>query len=91
MGYLRRISNYPERMMRYMETTSNYLEMISNSTNMMSMVDPITIDVETPRIDSECSLEKEFIKLIHMNLSMILYLTINQVYSYHGFVHGPLT
>ena len=91
MGYLRRTSHYLRRMMRYMETTSNYPERISNSTNMMSMADPITIDVETPRIYSECSLEKEFIKLIFMNLSIILYLTINQVYSNHGFVHGPMT
>ena len=34
---------------------------------MMSMVDPVAIDVETLRIDSGCSLEKEFTKLIDMN------------------------
>ena len=34
---------------------------------MMSMTDTIAIDVETLRIDSECSLEKEFAKLICMN------------------------
>ena len=49
--------------------TSNYLERIvlSNTTHTMSMVDPIAINVETLRIDNRCSLEKEFIKLIHMN------------------------
>ena len=35
-------------------------------TCMMSMVDPVAIDVETLRIDSGCSLEKEFIELICM-------------------------
>ena len=34
---------------------------------MMSMADPIAIGVETLRIDSGCSLEKEFIELIRMN------------------------
>ena len=34
---------------------------------MMSMVDPMAIGVETPRIDSGCSLEKEFTELIRMN------------------------
>ena len=33
---------------------------LSNPTHMMSMADPIAISVETRRIDSECSLEKEF-------------------------------
>ena len=55
VGYLRRTSNYPERIA------------LSNPTHMMSMVDPIAIGVETLRIDSGCSLEKEFTKLIHMN------------------------
>ena len=31
---------------------------------MMSMVDPIAIGVDTLRIDSGCSLEKEFTELI---------------------------
>ena len=54
MGYLR---------------TSNYLERIalSNPTNMMSVIGHIASSVETLRIDSVCSLEKEFIELIHMN------------------------
>ena len=49
--------------------TSNYPERItlSSPTHMMSMADPITIGVETLRIDSGCSLEKEFIELIRMN------------------------
>ena len=58
---------------------------------MMSMADPIAIGVKTLRIESVCSLEKEFIELIRMNLSIVLYLTINQVDSCHGFVCGPLT
>ena len=40
---------------------------------------------------SGCSLEKEFTKLICMNPSVILYLTVNQVYSCHGCLCGPLT
>ena len=56
--------------MRYSRRTSNCLERISLSypTHMMSIVDHITIGVETLRIDSGCSLEKEFTELIHMNL-----------------------
>ena len=56
MGYLRRTSNYLERIS------------LSNPTHMISMDDPIAIGVETRRIDSGCSLEKEFIELIRMNL-----------------------
>ena len=55
MGYLRRTSNYSERIA------------LSNLTHMMSMADPIANSVETLRIDSWCSLEKEFIELIQMN------------------------
>ena len=55
MGYSIRTSNYPERIS------------LSNPTHMMSMTDPIAIGVETLRIDSGCSLEKEFTKLIRMN------------------------
>ena len=40
---------------------------LSDSTLMMSMVDPIAIDVETLKIDSGCSLEKEFTEIIRMN------------------------
>ena len=57
----------------------------------MSMVDRVTIGVETLRIDNGCSLEKEFTKLIYMNPLMVIYLTINQVDSWHGYVCGPLT
>ena len=55
--------------MGYSRRTSNYLERItlSNPTHMMSMTDPIVIGVVTLRIDSGCSLEKEFTKLIRMN------------------------
>ena len=52
MGYSRRTSNYPERIT------------LSNTTHIMSIVDPIVIGVETLRIDSGCSLEKEFTELI---------------------------
>ena len=43
----------------------------------MSMDNPITIGVQTLRIDNKCSLEKEFTELIYMNPLMILYLTVN--------------
>ena len=79
MGYSRRTSNYPERIT------------LSNPSHMMSMTDPIAIDVETLRIDSGCSLEKEFTELIYMNSGMVLYQTVNQVDSCHGCVCGPLT
>ena len=46
MGYLIRTSNYSERIT------------LSNPSHMMSIADPITIGVETLRIDSGCSLEK---------------------------------
>ena len=55
MGYSRRTLNYPERIT------------LSNLTHMMSMADPIAISAETLRIDSGCSLEKEFTELIRMN------------------------
>ena len=55
MGYSRRTSNYPERIA------------LSNPNYMMSMADPIAIGVETLRIDSGCSLEKESTELIRMN------------------------
>ena len=55
MGYLRGISNYLERIILY------------DPTHMMSITDPITIGLETVRIDSGCSLEKEFTRLIRMN------------------------
>ena len=50
---------------------------LSNLTHMMNVANLVAIDVETPRIDSACSLEKEFMKLISMNPSIILFLTIN--------------
>ena len=55
--------------MGYSRRTSNYLERIklSNPIHMLSMADPVAIGVETLRIDSGCSLEKEFTELIRMN------------------------
>ena len=60
--------------MGYSRRTSNYLEKIalSDLTHMMSMVDHVVIGVETPRIDSGCSFEKEFTELIRMNPLMVL-------------------
>ena len=55
MGYSKRTSNYPERMTLF------------DPTHMMSIVDLMVINVETLNIDSECSLDKEFVKLICMN------------------------
>ena len=55
MGYSRSTLNYPERIA------------LSNPSHMMSMTNPIAIGVETLRIDSGCSLEKEFIELIRIN------------------------
>ena len=54
MGYSRRTSNCSKRIR------------LSDLTHMISMADHIDIGVKTLRIDSECSLEKEFIKLICM-------------------------
>ena len=55
--------------MGYFRGTSNYLKRIVllDPTHMMSMVDPVAISLETLRIDSGCSLEKEFTELIRMN------------------------
>ena len=55
MGYSRKTSNYPERIAS------------SNPSHLMSMADPVAIGVETLRIDSGNSLEKEFTELIRMN------------------------
>ena len=59
--------------MGYSRRTLNYLERIalSDLTHMMSMDDHVAISVETPRIDSWCSLEKEFTELIRMNSIMV--------------------
>ena len=55
--------------MGYSIRTSNYskIKTLFDLTHMISMVDPVAIDVETPMIDSGCSLEKEFNELIYMN------------------------
>ena len=80
-------------MIVYSRSILNYLERITLSklTRMMRIIDPMAITVETPRIDSEYSLEKEFTKLIYMDTSMVLYLIINQVDLCHGYVCDFLT
>ena len=45
-------------------------------THMMSMTDLVAIVMDTPMINNRCSLKKEFIELIYMNPSMILYLNV---------------
>ena len=55
MGYSRRALNYPKRIELF------------DRTHMMSMPDIMVISVKTLRVDSGCSLEKEFTKLIRMN------------------------
>ena len=62
MGYSRRTSNYPKRIA------------LSDPTHLMSMAELVANGVETLRIDSECSLEKEFTEFIHMNPLMIIIL-----------------
>ena len=52
VGYLRRISNI--------------LEIITLS-DLTHIGDPVAIDVKAIKIDDMCSLEIEFIELIHMN------------------------
>ena len=60
MEYSIRTLNYPKRIT------------LSDPTHLTSMTDPVAIGVETRRIDSRCSLEKEFIELICMNPLMII-------------------
>ena len=55
MGYSRRTLNYPERIT------------LSNPTHLMSIADHVAISVETLKIDSGCSFEKEFTELICIN------------------------
>ena len=55
------------------------------------MADTMTIGLETPQIDSGCSLEKELIELIYMNSEMILSENFTQVDSCHGYIRGPFT
>ena len=53
----------------YSRRTSNYLEIITlyDLTHMMNMTDLRAISVETPKIDSGYSLEKEFTESICIN------------------------
>ena len=60
MGYSRGTSNYTKKMT------------LSDLTHMMSMANHVALGVDTLRLDSGCSLEKEFIELISMNLLMII-------------------
>ena len=57
--------------------TSNYLKRIElfDSTHMMSMIDLIVTSVETIRIDSGCSLKKEFTEIIRGFSTIDLYLS----------------
>ena len=57
----------------------------------MNIVDPIAMGVEIVKIDSGCSLEKEFIELICINPLIVLYLFANQGYLCHDCVCGSLT
>ena len=54
---------------RYLRGTSNYLERMTlfDPTHTMSMANPVAIGVESLKIDSGCSLKKEFIELIFLN------------------------
>ena len=55
MGYSKRALNCQKRIT------------LSNSIHMMNMANPMAIDVESLRIKSGFSLEKDFTKLILMN------------------------
>ena len=57
----------------------------------MSLVDFIAISTKKLMIDSECSLENEFIKLISMSCYIVLYVPINTVDSRHGWICGILS
>ena len=78
--------------MRY-SRTSNYLErvLLYNLTHMMSIVDCVAIGEETLKIDSGCSLEKEFIELIRMNPGILIMCNCQHVNSCHACVCGLLT
>ena len=78
--------------MRYSRRTSSYPYIIASfdSTHILCMTDLVAINVETLRIDSGCSLEKELNELIHINLSMVSYQILNQVDSCHSCVRDPL-
>ena len=52
----------------------------------VSMTNLVAIGVDTLRIDSDYSLEKVIIELIHMNPKMILYLVFNHINSCQGCV-----
>ena len=60
MGYSRRTLSYPKRITLF------------DPTHMMSMADLVAIGMETLRIYSGCSLEKELTELIHMNSWVVI-------------------
>ena len=64
---------------------------LSDPTYIISIADLVAIDVELPRIDSGYSLEKDFTKLICINLLIVLCQIVNQVGSCHSYICGPLT
>ena len=60
-------------------------------TNMMSMVDLVAINMETPKIDSGCNLNKKLHWIdLYESLNDIL-LTLNHFDICHDYVCGPLT
>ena len=61
MGYSIRISNNPERITLF------------DLTHMINMTDPVTIGLETKRIDNGCSLDKEFTELIHLTVVYVVF------------------
>ena len=75
------------------QRTSNYFKRMTllNITPMMSMVERVAIGMETPKIDSKCSLKKEFNELICINPWMVLKLIFSQVDSCHSYVCSLLT
>ena len=79
MGYSKRRLSFLERIILF------------DSIHMMSMTSYLAIGVKILRIDSICSLEKKFTKLICMSTLLVLYLTVNQLDSCHVYLCCPLT
>ena len=63
--------------------------MISHS-HFVNMANHMTINMETPRIDSSFSWKEELIELIYINPSIILYLNVNYLDLCHDRVCGHL-
>ena len=79
--------------MRHSRRISNCLKRKTPSdlSHMIRMTDPMTIIVETLKIDIRCSLKEEFVELIRRNPLIVLCQIVDQVDSCHGCVGGPLT